>query len=131
MALRLANSGWNAVLAALGTATDAGPAAAKLRVYTGTPPTDPSSGTSETLLVEFTLQDPAWTMVSGTLTLNIGTSGIAQVAVADGTPGWARIVTSDNNVVLDGTVGDDFSLNTASITLGQTVILTAGSISRP
>lgn len=103
---------------------------AKLRIYDGTQPA--TGGTATTMLAEFTLGTPfAAGAASASLspTLPANTTGAAA-----GTAAWFRIVKSDGTThVLDGsagTSGTDLVLNTASITVGVTVSITAFTITR-
>lgn len=103
--------------------------AGKLRIYDGTRPA--TGGAATTLLAEFTLGTPfAPSASSATLspTLPSSTTGLAA-----GTATWFRIVTSGGTAVIDGsagTSGTDLVLNSASISVGATVSITAFTITR-
>lgn len=101
---------------------------AKLRVYDGSRPA--TGGAATTLLAEFTLGAPlapaaAAAVLSPTLPSN--TTGLAA-----GTATWGRIVKSDGTThVADfsvGTAGTDLILNTAVISVGVTVAISAFTI---
>lgn len=101
---------------------------AKLRIYDGSRPA--TGGTATTLLAEFTLGTPfAAGAAAGVLspTLPSNTTGAAA-----GTATWGRIVQSDGTThVADfsvGTSGTDVVLNTATISVGVTVSITAFTI---
>jgi hypothetical protein len=100
--------------------------AAKLRIYTG------STGTTTTLLAEFTLGSPfagaaGSASLSVTLPSNVNASNT-------GTAGWARIVKSDGTTqcidLTVGTSGADLNLNTLSLVSGNPVSVTSFSIAR-
>jgi len=117
----------NAQLDALTTFAGAG---AKLRIYSGSRPA--TGGTVTTLLGEFTLGSPfAPAASAGVLspTLPSGVSGVAA-----GTATWFRIVRADGTThVLDGdagTSGTDLILNTASVSIGVALSITAFTINR-
>lgn len=101
-----------------------------LSVYTGTQPATPATAATGTKLVDITLS--SFTAASaGVAVLDLGSPSNG-VAVATGTAGYGRLVGS--GYVIDGTVGTtgtDFTINTASITSGATVTLTACSITQP
>jgi hypothetical protein len=125
MALGLATALRNSRLDAIKTAIDAGSGAGKLRIYDGSRPA--TGGSATNLLAELVLSDPCSSGASsGTLTLSAISDDAS--ANATGTATWGRIVDSDNNFVLDcsvGTSGTDIILNTASIVSGATVSMTS------
>lgn len=117
----------NAQMDAITTFAGAG---AKLHIYNGTRPA--TGGTATTLLAEFTLGSPfapsaASAVLSPTLPSN--TTGIT-----DGTATWFRVVKADGTThVFDGsagTSGTDMILNTASVTTGVAVSVTAWTVTR-
>jgi len=119
------------------SATKTNLAGAKVRVYTGTQPTDPDDAiTTQTLLVEITLSNPAVTgptSGNGLLTL-IGTP--QGTAAAGGTAAWARLVTSTGDELLDGDVstsggGGNFIISSTTITSGQLIQLSSFTYTRP
>jgi hypothetical protein len=100
--------------------------AGKLRIYTGT------TGTTTTLLAEFTLGSPfAGAASAGSLSVTLPADATAGNT---GTAGWARIVKADGTTqCIDlsvGTSGAEVNLNTTSITSGGTVSITSFSIAR-
>lgn len=109
--------------------TQAG-AGAKLRLYDGTRPA--TGGTATNLLAEFVLGSPFAPASSGAVlspTLPGGTTGSAA-----GTATWFRIVKADGTTqVIDGsagTSGTDLVLNTATISVGVNVSVSAFTITR-
>jgi hypothetical protein len=123
MALGIASAIRNAMLDAILAAIDAGSGPGKVRIYDGTRPA--TGGTATTLLAELTMSDPASAGASGgALTL----SAVTEDSSADstGTATWFRVVDSDDNFVLDGSVsvsggGGDMQMPTTSIVATQPV----------
>lgn len=82
------------------------------------------------VLVVINLQDPSFTVSGDTMTM----AGAPKSGVASntGTAAAARIKSGGGTVVVNnltvGTSGSDINLNSTSITSGQTVTLTAGTI---
>lgn len=122
----------NARLNAVRDQIDAGSGAGRLRIYDGTRPA--TGGTATTLLAELTLSDPSFAAAaSGAITANSITEDSS--ADATGTATWFRVVDSDSNFVLDGSVavsGSDLNLSSTAISSGATVsvssmVLTAGN----
>lgn len=103
-------------------AMDAGTTGAKIRLYNGTRPA--TGGTVTTLLAELVCSTVSGTVTNGVFTL----SAITQDSSADatGTATWFRIVDSDNNFVMDGSVtatggGGDITMSSVSIIAGVPV----------
>lgn len=132
MTIRFSTAVRNAFLTVVKDAVDAG-TAGTLKVYTGSQPAGPDTAPSGTLLVTFTLTDPAFdTPAAGAMVLDADPDIVA-TAVASGTAGWARMSDSAGTAVMDGTVGTsgDFVINTAAITAGQDVILASATLNYP
>lgn len=139
--LRLDTTVRNAALdAALGT-INGGAAAGVIRVYSGTQPATPATAPSGTLLLEFTLSDPAFAPASGgSAALDVDPIPAATGLTA-GTAGWFRILTSDAAAgtglgLLDGEVSDtggtgQLKLNTTTVSVGLDVEITSGTITQP
>lgn len=126
----------NAMLTAINTAANAGSGAAKLRIYDGTKAANADTAVgAQVLLAEITLADPAFETASGgAMDIDANPDVSDTSANATGTASWARLVDSDNNAVYDGTVatsGADFNISSTSITSGQTVTLTSGTLTLP
>lgn len=103
-----------------------------IRLYDGTQPANANTAIStQTLLVSLTVSGSFGTDSNGTITLGSVTSG---TAVASSTATFFRIVKSDGTtVVMDGSVGTsgaDMNLNSTTISSGQLVAITAGTIIR-
>lgn len=109
-------------MTAVRDAIDAGSGAGKLEIGT--------AGMAA-VLVTFTLADPSGAVSGDTLTLDFDPD-ISATASGSGTPAAARIRDSDDNDVVTGltagTSGTDIVLDSASITAGQTVTITAGTL---
>lgn len=120
----------SSMMAALGACFDEGAGAAKLRIYTGTQPANADTAASGTLLLEFTLQDPAFTESGGVLTLDV-TPAITDDALGDGTAGWGRFLDSDDEAVVDGAVGSEITLSDTTLETGQTVTIVSATLTLP
>jgi len=141
MSLSLSTAARTAMVAALADLIDGGSGAGVIRVYTGSKPAGPGSAATGTLLLEFTLSDPAFpTRSAGVATLDVDPIP-SDEGIADGTAGWFRALDSTEAGstglgVIDGTVtatggGGDLTLNTVSITTGLVVEITSGTITVP
>ena len=111
----------NARMTAVLDAIDAGSSCGKISIYT--------SGYG-ILLVSISLADPSGTVSSGVLTF----SGMPKTSsgIAAGNAALATITDSDDTVVANGltvgTSGTDIIIDNVNIAVGQTVNITAGSI---
>lgn len=116
---------------------DGGAGAAVLNIYSGTAPTladDSLSG--NTLLAELTMSDPAFGAAAditpgARATANAITSDTS--ANASGTASFFRILDSNSNVIVQGTVsatggGGELQLNSVSISAGVEVEVTSLTI---
>lgn len=135
MAIRLATATRNALADAVTTRADAGAGAATIKVYTGAQPASANDAATGTLLATFTCSDPSFgAAATGVITL-AGTPKTA-TAAATGTAGWFRMESSTPAAVIDGSVtasggGGDMTVDNTSITTGQTVNLTSGTVTMP
>lgn len=131
MTLRLPTATQNANTVTVANLFDAGAGAATVDVRTGVQPASANDPATGTLLWTWTLADPAWDApVAGVAALD-ATPVIATTAVAAGTAGWFRAKDSNGNTVLDGSVGAQLTLDSAIVSIGQTVNLTAGTLATP
>ncbi len=134
MTWALAATARNAGLAAILGLVDGGPAAGTMQIRTGAKPSTPQDTASGTLLATVTFQDPAFgSPTAGSAAVS---DPAAVTAVATGTAGWCRIADSTGAAVMDGTVtatggGGDLTLASTSISSGQTIDITGGSIVMP
>lgn len=84
------------------------------------------------VLAILTLADPCGTAASGVLTFDFDPDISDSSANATGTAAEARIKDSDGTVIISGltvgTSGTDFVMDSVSVTAGQTVTLTTGTI---
>lgn len=85
-----------------------------------------------TVLATFALPEPCGTAAAGVLTLDMDPDLQDVSADATGTAAAAQIKDGDGNIVISGltvgTSGTDIVLDSVSITAGQTVTLTDGTI---
>ena len=103
-----------------------------INIYDGTQPTNANTAiTTQTLLVSLAVTGAFGTDSNGTITMSSVANG---TAVATSTATFFRIFKSDNTtVVMDGSVGTsgtDMILDDVTITTGQTVTITSGTIIR-
>jgi hypothetical protein len=103
-----------------------------ISLYTGTQPANANTALSgNTKLVDLVISSGFGTDSNGTLTLGTVSNG---TAVATGTATFFRITKSDGTtVVMDGSVdtsGADLNITSTSISTGQTVSITSGTIIR-
>ncbi len=136
MALSFATNTANALLNVITTRIDLGSAAGTITIYSGTVPANANTALSgNTVLATLTCSDPSAASASSkTLTL----SAITQDSSADatGTATFFRVMDSDANVVLQGTVtavgsGGDLQMNTTSVVTGGPVQITSCSFTLP
>jgi len=125
MAIGMVTALRNARLDQITSKLDAGSGPGKLRIYNGSRPA--TGGSATTLLAELTLSDPSSPAASsGVLTMSAITSDSA--ADATGTATWARFVDSDNNFVMDcsvGTSGADLIFATVSFVAGAIIAVSS------
>lgn len=103
-----------------------------ISIYTGTQPANANTALSgNTKLVDLVISGAFGTDSNGTLTFSTVSNG---TAVATGTATFFRITKSDGTtVVMDGSVdtsGADMNISSTSISTGQTVSITSGTIVR-
>jgi hypothetical protein len=129
MAIKQTTAVRNAQLDALNSQTGT---SAKLRIYNGTRPANANTAiTSQTMLVELTCNATAFAAAAsgGVLTANAISNG---TAAATGTASWFRLWQSNGTTaIMDGDVstsGADVNLNNTSIATGQTVSVTAFTV---
>lgn len=135
MTLRLSAAARNASLDAAFDRVNAGAAAGTIEYRTGAQPASVATAASGTVLVTFTLANPAFAAATGDGVKDLDADpDLTATAVATGAAGWARAYDSDGVAVFDmsiGTSSADIIINSTSITTGQEVKLTLGSISDP
>jgi hypothetical protein len=116
---------------------DAGAGAATVRILDGAVPADADAAETGTLLAELTMSDPAFgaaalsgdTAVATAATITPDTS-----ANASGTASYFRIVDSNSNVIMQGTVGTsgaDLNMNSVAIAAGAQVSITSLTYTHP
>lgn len=132
--IRLATIGRNAAATAVVGLLDAGAAAGKIEIRSGTQPADPQTTATGTVLATVTLSDPAGGAASaGAVTI---TDPVSVTGVAAGTATWARFLDSNNNAVIDMDVtatggGGAITLSTTTISVGVTVDMGTVVITMP
>lgn len=134
MTFRVAVAARNAGLDAIFDRANAGAGPGVVEYRTGSQPATADTAATGTVLVTFTLADPAFSAASAGVKDLDADPDISATAAATGTVGWARCKDSDGVTVFDGSVGTsatDFIINSTSITSGQTVNLTLGSVTDP
>lgn len=138
LATRISNAAAKAACDAIVDLIDGGSGPGKLRIYDGTQPADPDTAVStQTLLAELTLSDPAFGAAAdanpgGRATAASITSDSS--ANATGTASWFRVVDSNDVAIIDGSVGTsgcDLNLNTTSIVAGAQVSVTSWTFTMP
>jgi hypothetical protein len=141
MTVRISTAARNAMADGVAALIDGGAGAGRLRIYTGSQPAGPGTAPSGTLLVEITLNDPAFGAAStGVATLDVDPA-LSGTGVAAGTAGWARYLTSTEAAatglgIVDGSVtatggGGDVTVATTTISVGLTVPVTSATITAP
>lgn len=133
--LRIPVAARNAGANAIADLADAGAGAATIQVRTGAQPANADTAASGTLLLTFTMADPAF----GAASTGVKTAASVPrttTGVAAGTAGWARVLDSTGATVMDGDVtatggGGTFTMDTTTVSVGLTVNLTALTVTMP
>ena len=133
--LRIPTATRNAGANAMADLADAGSGAATLQVRTGSQPASANDAVSGTLLVTFTLADPAFGAASTGVKTAASVPRTATGAAA-GTAGWARLLDSTGATVMDMDVtatggGGTATMDTTTVSSGLTVNLTALTVTMP
>jgi hypothetical protein len=132
--LRLSTTARNAAADAVVDLLDAGAAAGKIEIRSGSMPATPQTAASGTLLATVTLIDPAaGSAATGVATI---TDPVSVTGVAAGTAGWARFMDSNNAAVMDTDVtatggGGGIELSTTTISVGVAVDLASITYTQP
>lgn len=115
MALTLSTKARNASVDGRTALVNEGSGAGKVRIYTAA---------FATLLVDVAFDDPAFAAAASG---SASASGLPNsgTAVAAGTAAVYRVTDSDNEVMWDGAVGSDLTIDNAVIAIGQTVTITS------
>lgn len=135
MATRIPNAVRSAACDAVVDRLDLGAGAAEIEVRTGGQPASANDAATGSVLVTFTLADPAFGGAANGVATLLGVP-ITTVGTGAGAAGWFRAMDSDGNTVLDGSVGATGSgaqleLNTTTISVGADVSITAGTVTMP
>lgn len=136
MALGISTAVRNALADAFTARVDAGAGAGVLEVRTGGKPASPNDAATGTLLASFTLADPAYAAAANGVAALDATPVLTTTGLAAGTAGWFRVKDSAGNTVGDGTAGGsgsgaDMIWDNPVIAVGQTLNITAGSVTQP
>jgi hypothetical protein len=134
--IRISDAARNAAASAIAALVDGGVAAGHLRIYTGPQPATVATAPSGTLLLDFTLSDPAYAAAAGGSAVLDVTPAVSAVAGATGTAGWFRLGDSTGAGVVDGSVtatggGGNLELVTDAITSGVTVTINTLPMTMP
>jgi len=127
MPTRIPTAARNASANAVAALADAGSGAAVVKIYTGSQPASANDAASGTLLITWTMSDPAFGSASGG-TVTAASMPKSANAVASGTAGWGRLEDSSGNAVADGDVGTSgtvFVVSSTTIVSGSPYSLTA------
>ena len=137
LATRISNAAAIAACDAIVDRLDLG-GTAKVRIYSGTQPTDPDTAIgAQVLLAELTCSATAFGSAADA---NPGGRATANAITADssadaaGTAAWFRAINGSGTAVIDGSVGTsaaDMILNTTTITLGANVSVSSWTFTVP
>ncbi len=133
--VRLATATRNAACDAVVDKVDDGAGSGTIQIRSGTQPASANDAATGTLLATLTWSDPAF----GAASAGVATaSAITQDSSADATAtaSWARILDSDSNTIFDCDVsatggGGTIELNTTSVVTGESVSITAFTVTMP
>ncbi len=131
MAITIATAVRNAMDDAATALTNGG----SIQIRTGSKPSSPADAATGTLLATITLNTPAFgAATSGSASLV--TTSLNATAVADGTAGWFRILSSGAAALMDGLVsaaggGGDIIMTPAAVVTGTTCTITSGTLTVP
>ncbi|MEM9286751.1 MAG: hypothetical protein AAGA36_00285 [Pseudomonadota bacterium] len=136
MAVGLSTASQQAAANAVVDQIDAGTGAGTVVIYSGTPPANANASLSgNTVLASLPMSDPAFGSAnsSGTATAGAITQ---QNASATGDATFFRVLDSDSNVIMQGTVtatgaGGDMQLANVTITSGNPVEITSFTYQQP
>jgi hypothetical protein len=135
MTVRINDAARTARVAATAALVDGGAGAGHLRVYSGSQPAGPGSAPTGTLLLDFTLNDPAFAAgAAGVQSLDVSPA-LEEEGLAAGTAGWARLLTSTEAAgsglgVIDCAIAD-LTISTTTISVGLPVSITSLALSDP
>lgn len=133
MAEQLSTAAQNAAADAVVDLVDADASPGTVEVRTGAQPADANQAATGTLLVTFTLGDPAFGAAAAGVAALSGTP--QATAVATGTAGWFRVLDGAGATVYDGVCSDDGSgeldFDNLSIATDQVVNLNSLNYTAP
>ena len=133
MPVRISSNARNASTDGVVALCNAGSGAAVVKIYTGSQPASADTAATGTLLITWTLSDPAFgAAASGTATAASMPKNAN--AVASGTAGYARIEDSNGNSIADadvGTTGTPVTVSSTTIVSGSPYTLDSLSYTQP
>jgi hypothetical protein len=112
---------------------DGGPAAGKIKFYSGARPATGAAITAQVLLATLNLSDPCGAEANGVLTLGAVADGIGTAGSGAGTAAtWARLEDSTGAFVTDVSVtatggGGDVQMGSVIVATGQIVSVTSAA----
>lgn len=129
MTVHIATDTRNDMVEALIARIDAGASPGKLLIYGDTQPANANTAvTTQTLLLEFVLNDPCATVTGDTATFDVSPA-ITDDALDTDTATWGRFTDSDGNAVLDLAVtSGEITITDATLETGQTVTVASATI---
>lgn len=133
---RLATATRNACADAAVDLFDGGSGAGTIDIRSGTQPASAEDAATGTLLATFTLADPAFGAAATGVTTLDATPVLTTTGLAAGTATWARGKDSSGATVMDFSVtatggGGEITINTATVSIGLDLELTAGTVTMP
>lgn len=129
MTIKLSTAARNALGDAIVAQLDAGAGSGSIKIYDGTQPANPSVAvTTQNILSEHTLTEPAGTVTNGVLTF--ATISNDEFANATGTASWARFFDGSGAAVVDASIspvggGGDLQMNTVNVVINGPVRFTS------
>ncbi len=124
MTIRFSDGSANAQLDARTTQLNTGAGSPTVTIRTGAVPTNLGDAEAGTLLVTHTLSVPPFP-AAASRSMALSGVPIAATAGAGGTAGHYRVFDRDANIVEDGDIGTDMTIDNASIANGQDVEITS------
>lgn len=134
MLVHLSTAARNALAGAIATLSDAGPAAATLKIYSGSAAATPDTAASGTLLATVVMGDPSFDAAAGGVITAADPDPVTGAAA--GTAGWFRLADSTGAAIIDGDVtatggGGALTLATTTISVGVSVDITSFTVTMP
>jgi hypothetical protein len=129
MATNIAQTLANTIASAVVSATGSN---ATLKLYTGVAPANPDTAATGTLLATLAYSGAALTASANVITVS---PNFTATAAQSGTVGYGRLSSSAGTAIIDftdvGTSGASLNFASTSLTSGQSVSVTSGTITMP